>query len=379
MIIGIDASRANRDHKTGVEWYAYYIIKNLVEMDHDNDYILYSDKPLKDDLARLCREHSNCKEMVLHWPFRRFWTLGRLSWEMVMRPPDVLFVPAHTLPLFSRAKMVNTIHDVAFMIYPQFYSHYERLHLRWSTRFALSRAEQIITVSNFTKQEIFRYFLMAQEDKISVVHHGYDKALYHPVVDRTADSRILDYYRLEKPYFIYIGRLESKKNIVGLLNAFRNFCQARPNDKTMLVLAGQRSHDYAPINNLLADPIIKGRAKELGWVPEQDLPVLLRQSMAFIYPSWYEGFGLPVIQSMACGVPVLASRVGSLPEIGAHAALYFDPADQDELLDKMKQLADDAVLRRQLSQAGLRRAVKFSWSQAAAQTLEILKQSHDSP
>ncbi len=91
MIIGIDASRANRDHKTGVEWYAYYIIKNLVEMDHDNDYILYSDKPLKDDLARLCREHSNCKEMVLHWPFRRFWTLGRLSWEMVMRPPDVLF------------------------------------------------------------------------------------------------------------------------------------------------------------------------------------------------------------------------------------------------------------------------------------------------
>ena len=102
-----------------------------------------------------------------------------------------------------------------------------------------------------------------------------------------------------------------------------------------------------------------------------------RQSMAFIYPSWYEGFGLPVIQAMACGVPVLTTRVSSLPEIGANAALYFDPADQDELLDKMKQLADDAALRRQLSQAGLKRATKFSWSQAAAQTLEILKKSHD--
>jgi len=376
MIIGIDASRANRAHKTGVEWYAYHIIKNLVEIDPDDDYILYSDKPLEGDLLQLCKVHSNCKQTVLHWPLRYFWTLGRLSWEMIVRPPDVLFVPAHTLPLFSRAKMVNTIHDVAFMVYPQFYSTLDRKYLQWSTRFALSRAEQIITVSNFTKQEIMRYFLMAQEDKISVVYHGYDRELYHPITHQSADNPVLDYYHLERPYFIYVGRLESKKNIIGLLNAFRNFCQERPQDKTKLVLVGKRSRDYAPINNLLADPIIKERAKELGWVPEKDLPALLRQSLAFIYPSWYEGFGLPIIQAMACGTPVIAARVGSLPEIGSQVALYFDPADQGDLLEKMKQLTDDSALRHQLSQAGLKRAAQFSWSQAAAQTLEILKKSH---
>jgi glycosyltransferase involved in cell wall biosynthesis len=377
MIIGIDASRANRSKKTGTEWYSYHLIKHLAKIDRHNQYILYSDEPLESGLAELCQKYSNIKSKVLKWPIACFWTLGRLTWEMIVRPPDVLFVPAHVLPLLSRARLVNTIHDVGFMALPKLYSRQAACYLRWSTSWALARARRLIAISEFTKQEIQHYF-RADQSKIEVIYNGYDHELYKPEDKTVDDNQSLEKYKINQPYLLYIGRLESKKNIIGLLNSFRLYCQNNLDSQLKLVLVGKRSPDFSQVNNLLSDPILAERCLELGWIPEAVLPSLLRQAQAFVFPSWYEGFGLPVIQAMASGTPVLAAKAGSLPEIGGEAALYFDPADALDLADKIKLIIEDNNLRQCLIKAGLKRAVSVSWTKTAQETLAILEKCHDS-
>jgi len=239
----------------------------------------------------------------------------------------------------------------------------------------LAKADQLIAVSEFTKQEIQHYF-RADQSKITVVYNGYDQELYKPEARAIDDDQILAEYNINQPYLLYIGRLESKKNIIGLLNGFRLYCQEHPHSQLKLVLAGKRSPDFAQISNLLSDSILVDHCLELGWTPEAALPSLLRQAQAFVFPSWYEGFGLPVIQAMACGTPVLAANTGSLPEIGSQAALYFDPADAADLAKKIEQIVKDTNLRQQLITAGLTRAADFNWTKTAQETLVVLEQAN---
>lgn len=376
MLIGIDASRANRQQKTGTEWYAYYIIKGLIELDRQNQYILYSDQSFDLDFTQLAEQYTNVRLKVLHWPLKRFWTLGRLTLEMLLFPPQVLFVPSHVLPLFSRAKLVNTIHDVGFMAYSQFYKKSDRQYLKWSTNQAVRRADKLIVVSEFTKQELIKYFPAATTKTIEVVYHGYDRDLYNPE-KITSKDEVLGRYGLKKPYFLYIGRLESKKNIIGLLNGFRQYCQDNPDNREELVLAGKRGQEFADIVNLLNDPVLKDRVKELGWTPEADIPTLLSSAVVFVMPSWYEGFGMPLVQAMALGTPIIAANSGSLPEVATEAGLYFDPTSADELAQKLTEIVNNQDLRYNLSKAGITRAKLFSWQKAAQETLTSLEQIND--
>ena len=375
MVIGIDASRANRPNKTGTEWYSYHLIKQLAAIDRHNHYILYSNKPLEPGLAELCQQYSNFKSKVLNWPFSRFWTLGRLTLEMIVRPPDVLFVPAHVLPLLSRAKLVNTIHDVGFMAFPNLYGRHAARYLRWSTKWALAKAQRLIAISEFTKQEIQRYF-SADWSKIKVVYNGYDSSFYKPESEPDHDQRILADYNIEQPYLLYIGRLENKKNMVGLLNGFRQCCQDQPRSRLKLVLVGQRSADFAQVSNLLSDPILAKRCVELGWTPMTALPSLLRQAQAFVFPSWYEGFGMPILEAMATGLPVIAMKRSSIPEVVGDAALLLKTDQPEEIVAKITQL-DDVHLYEKLRSRGLEQSAKFSWKNTMEQYIEFFKKLYN--
>jgi glycosyltransferase involved in cell wall biosynthesis len=426
MIIGVDASRANRIHKTGTEWYSYYLIRWLAKLDNKNEYILYSDKPLKGGLLDLSTEeyhiqqkedleikydkkgfqiikspYNNFKVKVLKWPFRYFWTLGRLSIEMIFKKPDILFVPSHTLPIFLPKKSIATIHDVGFCkkenLYEKLpmkiegkircwflnflvkiatmgkYSANSFDYLNWATEYTLKKANKIITVSEFSKQEIIKYYKIYSE-KIRVVYNGYNKYLYKEISDPEKIKSVLRRYEINESYLFYVGRIEKKKNIPSLIEAF---AQMRVNNKDIkhkLVLAGFASYGYDETNYMIKEFRLDNEVIILGWVPEEDLPYLFNGASAFVFPSNYEGFGIPLLQAMACGVPIACSRSASIPEIVGNAALYFESDNTQSIANILEKIITDKEVRLELKQFGLERVKYFSWQKSAELTLkEILK------
>ncbi len=424
MVIGIDASRANRDHKTGTEWYSYYLIRWLAKLDSKNQYILYTDQPLKgglldlgtkqyfapvaeepapaydrDGYQKIKSPHHNFKAKVLAWPFGFFWTLGRLSWEMLLHKPDVLFVPAHSLPLLHPHKTVNTIHDVAFARDRQLYrqdemgpqeAKYRHLldffikvftlnkyhansldYLNWSVRFALKHARKIITVSNFSKQEIMDIY-GAKAEKLTVIYNGYNKFLYRQIADNNEIAKILDKYGIERPYLLYVGRLEKKKNVSRLVEAFAIAKESNKNIKQKLVLVGDAGFGYDEINYVIQEFNLTSEIIMPGWIAEEYIPAIYNGATAFIFPSEYEGFGIPVLQAMACRVPVAASSIPTLREVAGEAALFFDPDDVRSVARAIEKILTDSKLREQLIGLGEKRIKKFSWEKCARETLKVL-------
>lgn len=400
MLIGIDASRANRLLRTGTEWYSFYIIQYLAKIDRENTYILYLDAPPAPDLAAAVASYSNVSFKILGWPWRYFWTLGRLSWEMLISAPDVLFVPAHSLPLIHPRRTINTIHDIAFVREGRLYQkknvrfenragkylinllvkfltagRYESNsldYLVWSTAYALKHASKIIAVSNFTKQEILDVYSPRYDDKIAVIYNGYPQHLYFPIPDNQARQSVLDKYGLEKPFFLYVGRLERKKNIPALVEAFSIFKEAHPQSGVQLVLIGNAGFGYDEVKYIAEENNLGQSLIMPGWVAEEDMPAIFSAAEAFIFPTLHEGFGIPVIQAMACGVPTLVSDLPVLREIAGEAAFYFNPRNRLEMAESLSDIFQNRDLRQALSLKGLEQAQKFNWEKSAQETLKIL-------
>jgi glycosyltransferase involved in cell wall biosynthesis len=401
MIIGIDASRANRRLKTGTEWYAFHIIKNLIALDRKNDYLLYLDVDPSPELIAAVSHHSNVKLKKLSWPWSYFWTLGRLSLEMIFKRPDVLFVPAHSLPLFRPKKTVTTIHDIAFIrecalykkkcvqtdsqgakrilnLFVRFitrgrYSSNSLDHLVWSTAYALKKAQTIIAVSEFTKSEILEVYSRRYENKIKVVHNAYDQDIYKVIENDNLKAQVLDKYNLNVPFFLYVGRLEKKKNTPALVEAFALFKEAYPESSMKLLMIGNAGFGYDEVKYVIEEYNLENSVLMPGWAEEADLPIIFNSAFAFVFPTLHEGFGIPVLQAMACQTPTLISDITVLREIAAKAAFYFNPRDKDDIFKAMSLIYRDEKLRRELTKKGLERAALFSWQKSAQKTLEIIE------
>ncbi len=423
MIIGIDASRANRTHKSGTEWYSYYLIKELAKLDKDNQYILYTDEPLSDCLSDLVGDdtpannskqevkydkdgyqiikspYNNFKAKVLKWPFSNFWTLGRLSIEMLFKKPDVLFVPAHGLPLISARKTVITLHDVAFKVDNYIYQK-EQLgsekklgkkivdvmvklftgnkygansydYLDWSTRYSLKKANKIITVSEFTKKEIERIYEYSG-DKIEVVHNGYCMDIYEKKDDQDKEDDILEKYGITKPFILNVGRLERKKNTPFLIEGFAKAKYFNKEMKEKLVLVGDASYGYDEVKYMIEEFALDDEVVTPGWVEEADMPYIFSAATAFVFPTRHEGFGIPVLQAMACGLPVACSDIPVLREVAGDAALFFNNNDKDDIGKAIERVIVEDELREKLISKGMKRAKQYSWKDCARKTLSII-------
>ena len=415
MLIGIDASRANRSHKSGTEWYSYHLIREMAQLDKDNRYILYTDHPLTEGMADLNEDwkagkpevdakgmqtikspHGNFSAKVLKWQHRFFWTQGRLSLEMIGNAPDVLFVPAHTLPLIHPKKSVVTIHDIGFKRQEELYSkarlgykgrffdglvklltggRYRATHLdylEWSTLFALEQAAKVITISEFSKKEIIEVY-KAKAEKIAVVYNGYDREMYRRVTDEGRILATLDKYGINRPFVFYVGRLEKKKNTARLIEAFALLKNEHSSLEHKLVLVGDASFGYDQIRLAVHQYGLHNEVILTGWVEEADMPVIFSAATAFIFPSHYEGFGIPLLQAMACGTPIVASSAASIPEIAGEAAWYFNPTDTEEMAEKITDVILSQDLRAELLEAAQEQIKQFSWQRAARETLAVLK------
>ena len=361
MLIGIDASRAVTARRTGTETYSLHLIRALLALGADHRFRLYFRQPPPPGLF------NGADLRVI--PFPRLWTHLRLSGEMLRRPPDVLFVPAHVLPLVHPRRSVVTVHDLGYLYHPEAHTRAQNLYLRWSTRYNARAAAHLLADSEATRRDLVHRYGVPPE-KITVAYPGYDERLA-PVTDPAALAAVRARYSLTDPYLLYLGTLHPRKNLSRLIQAFHNLQPATCN--LQLVLAGKKGWLYDDIFAQVRALGLTERVIFTGYVPDDDLPALLSGALAFVYPSLYEGFGFPVLEAMACGAPVVCSNVSSLPEVAGDAALLVDPLDTAALAAALARLVEDEGLRRELRERGYRQVRKFSWRRCAGQVLGVLE------
>lgn len=367
MILGIDASRANREQKTGVEWYAYFLIQELKKIvPSDWEVRLYCDVPLTGEIAQL---PPHWQEVVLKWPPKRLWTQVRLSWEMITRTPDVLFVPAHVQPYVHPKKTVLTVHDVAAKATPGAYNRFEKWYSLWTAEEALQKLPAVIVPTNAVKKDLLALFPAVTEQTIRVIHHGINPAfLVESSLENNAE--VLSKKAIQKPFVIAVGRIEHKKNTVGLMRSFARAVEL--GYKGSLVLVGKPGFGYQEVERVMKKSVVKNFITMIPWLDTHDLVTIMRQADALAFPSLAEGFGLPVLEAMSLGVPVIASDLPVLHEVAGGAAKYVTVGDDEQLARAIVEISQP-VNQARYRLLGKERAALFTWSQSARQTWEVIQ------
>jgi len=359
LTIGIDGSRLAVSEPTGTETYTARIIRAIAELgapDLLRVYLTGDSPPRAIDSSIDLR----------HIPFPRFWTHGRLSWEMLRRRPDVLFVPAHVIPLIHPRSVV-TIHDLGFLHEPDSHPAHSQLALDWSTRWSVRVARRIIAVSAATAQDLHRSYGV-DPHKIRIVHHGVDPVIRTP--PENAVNAVRTRLGLPDPFILSVGTVQPRKNYGRLAEAMGRVAAAGLPHR--LVIAGKRGWLADRVESEIAASGSSGRVIQLGYVAAADLAVLYAAADLVCLPSLFEGFGLPLLEAMAHGVPTAASDRAALPEVGGDATLRFDPLDIRQIGEALVRGLTDDDTRRRLSVAGPRRAAQFTWERAARETLAVL-------
>lgn len=361
--IAIDASRSNVRERTGTEYYSFEIIREIVK-DSRFSYRLYSKSPLD-----YIKKSLNIETKVINLP--RLWSQIGLSWEIFRNPPDAAFFPAHTIPIHHGKKTVVTLHDIGFKYFPELYTPLERIYHNFSMGFSLKHATKIIAISASTKNDLIKIY-KADPSKITVIYHGYDKEKYYqPSLSQDIPEKI----KKLGSYIYFIGRLEAKKNLVNLIKAFETLRQDNPKINHKLVLAGRPGYLYEDIRRQIemTDIRYKNDIIELGYVADNEVGNLMRFASIFAFPSRFEGFGMPLVEAMACGVPIVATNKTSIPEIVDKCALLTEPDDYKKLAQNMRILIEDKTLRSRLIEDGLERSKKFDWEKCAKETLSVIE------
>lgn len=370
MTIGIDASRANKQNKTGVEWYSYYLIQELKKITPDDiQVILYANKKLTSGLENCPK---NFKAKILAWLPIYLWTQIRLWWELISNPPNTLFVPAHTipfLPIRKKTRVYVTVHDVGFKRYPNLYKKIQYYYHDLTMRVIRRRADKIITISDFSKSEIIDLYKV-DANQIIVIPLGYDKDKYN--ISVLANKNILDKYKIIQPYVLYIGRLEKKKNIGNMVKAMAYAKVSNPDLK--LVLAGNAGNDYEAIKNIITSSKLESEIILPGYIAEDDLPTVMKMAEIFLFPTLYEGFGLPILQAMAVGTPVVTSDIEPHREVAGGAAALANPYNPENIAKEINKIIKDKEFAAELKNRCLKRVSEFSWTETAIKTLAVISQ-----
>lgn len=413
MTIGIDASRAFLSKRTGIEEYSYQVIKHLRDiLPQEVEVVLYVRKKLKFRISNFDSktneriqklEHSNIQskfkiqnsrffpkvsiklvapepdfDLPPNWVVKgiwapRFWTQIGLSLEMLLHRPDILFVPAHTVPLIHPKQTIVTVHGLEYEMCPESYSWYERLYMRWSIRFSVHAASQVIAVSENTKRDLVQLYSVPV-NKIMVVYEGVERTMDDGRLKLEVASRenlpTSIFQHLSSPFLLFIGRLEERKNVRRIIEAFEYFKQKtkRPHQ---LILAGKPGYGHEKIKEQISKSKYQDEIKELGYVTEAEKWELLKKAEVFIFPSLYEGFGLPVIEAQSVGTPVITSLTSSLREIAGHGAMLVNPARPKEIGRALVAMVSDPIRRAGIIDEATRNVGRFSWTRCAESISKI--------
>ncbi|MEX0617014.1 MAG: glycosyltransferase family 1 protein [Candidatus Woykebacteria bacterium] len=367
MNIGIDASRIATEERSGTENYTLQLLKAILDKDKKNRYTLYFNKlPL---FFEVTQENVSTRYI----PLTYLWTQGRLSVECLLKPPDILFVPAHTIPVIRRPSMktIVTIHDLGAEFLEAYHKFPQKIYLNWSTEYVGRSASHIIAVSESTKKDLTNT-LRVPEKRVSVVYEGVDHSFFYKRDTKEIENVRLK-YGLKNKYLLFVGTIQPRKNLVRLIEAFAKLSPT----KTDLVLVGRPGWLYDEIYKAPKRFGVSERVKFMGFASQDDLPALYSGSEALVFPSLYEGFGLPIVEAMACEAPVITSRSSSMPEVSGGNALLIDPADVTDIAHNMIRILREEDLRYRLAAKGSEWSKKFSWEKAAEETIKVFEKVYN--
>ncbi len=382
MKIAIEAVNANKLPEHGSETYLYNLIKNLLLLDRKNSYFLYVDKPVEaraqfraeNATYRLVREikylYGICKRTFFEDPWSEFFVAVDLL--LAVRPDIFVFNAGSRLPFCRPYATVCQIHDLSEYAIPGCYSEEERQVFAGSKPRALRAAARVVALSRRTRDDAIA-FLGVPAGKITVIYPGYDKTIFNAERDERNFSRVKQLLNIPGEYVMTTGMIHPKKNLVRLVRAFRNVKTAGKFDGKLLIV-GPDKYRGEEIRREIKDMNPAGDVVFAGCLPVLEMAELLKGAELFVFPALYEGFGLSMLEAMACGIPVVASRAGALPEVASGNALLFDPYSVEELTLAMMEALHNRELRERLRQGALKRAEEFTWDKTADQYLDLFNE-----
>jgi len=382
MRIGIDCRTIldpKSSERAGVAHYSYYLLKYLLQDDRENDYVLffpYGKEAPKEFLSPRVRVVYFSKKRI---PF--FHSHYILAKEIAKEKLDIFHSLSGILPLWYKGKSVITIADLAMYMNPKWFSPKKFFgDFFWRKILiprSIKKAEKIIVISENTKRDITKYFHI-DEKKITVTYLGVEVEN----ISGEKFAEILKKFDLaDKKYFLFIGTIEPRKNIINIVNAFEEFMvqvgygrdRTLQNDIYYFVLAGGLGWKYEPILDAIKKSSVNANIKYIGYVSAEEKSAILKNSLCFVWPSLYEGFGLPILEAMACGSPVISSNTSSIPEVAGNAAILVDPNDESAISKALMLVATDKNEQKKLRELGAERIKLFSWNKTARKTLDIYR------
>ncbi len=368
MRIAINTRFQGYPYQEGYGYYTRSLSQALTEQFPDDEFSLIFDGSF-DEANKL----ANTKQIILkpaarHPLIWKYWYDVRLPFLLRKLKADVFLSPDGFCSLHSSVPQVVVVHDLAFLHNPNYLPASQQFYYKMYTPSFLKKAKRIITVSAFSKADIIKHYPFTRH-KIEVVANSAD-ARFIPATEEVKE-RIKEKYTGGKEYFLYVGSIHPRKNLIQLLKAFSSF-KKRQQTNMQLILAGRMAWKNQAFQNALSTFKFRNDVKLTGYLPFEELVELTGSAYAMVYPSLWEGFGLPVLEAMKCGVPVLCSGNSALTETGGEAAIYFDPLNADDITRQMALIFKDESLRSKMIEKGLIQAAQYSWQKSARRVREIL-------
>lgn len=368
-LIGINAHLLSPElgyRRAGIHQYIAQVIRHLPRLDDRTQYTIYT----QDETS--IGKRVGTRVVSSSWPtdqrlFRILWEQSAWPYLAAREKFDLLHSMAFVTPILTNIPTIVTVYDLSFIHYPEKFPLLQRLYLQTQTARSVNQAQRVITISEATRQDLCQYFDMPIE-KSHVVFPGVDSH-FRPIPEETVDA-FRKKNNLRRPFLLHVGTLQPRKNIPILLQALA----ALKKPDVDLILAGGKGWFYDEIFSQVQELGLNNRVHFTGYVRDEELPFWYNAAKVLVFPSVYEGFGMPIIEAMACGTPVIAARSSSIPEAGGEAALYFDPHDVEMLTHQLANLFEDENLQIEMRQSGFAQARKFSWDYAGSETSRIYAQ-----
>jgi glycosyltransferase involved in cell wall biosynthesis len=354
----------------GISIYSINLMKSVLKLDRENEYLfMYADESRVGTFG----SYPNLSEQVLP-------TKTKFIWDQVAVPraakrfgADIIFNTKFSVPLLSRAKSMLVLHGSEWYVHPEFYSRLDMIYNKILFPVYCGKASAISSVSQTSATDIID-FLQLDPAKVHVVYSSIAEN-FNMETDTQELSAYREKYDLPDKFILFVGKIYPGKNFGNIVRAFKEISD-KSDDDIRLVSVGDMRWRYKPELQLVKELGLADKVHFPGWVDQGDLPAIYKLADCFLFPSYYEGFGIPLLESMACDCPVVTASIGSCPEIAADAALYADPNDPGKIAEQVLRVLSDDVLRQEMIRLGRERVKNFSWDRAGRMTIDIFEQIH---